>query len=549
MSGVYLKFFLMKISARNILWGYAFFVIVMAYICGLFIDLTGDSGLYAAISRQMVESGNWLALKINGEPYDQKPHLLFWLAGPGISFLGNINFAFKILPALWAFAGGYFTYRLGKLLYSEKEGRLAALFHGTSQIFFLYLLDIHTDTVLQTGVIFALWQLAAYFKLGRTLNFILGFVGIGLAMLAKGPVGAVVPFFFVLLCLLLQKRYSLLLHPKWLLGIIIVFLVVSPSLIHLYKNFGAEGLRFYFITNNFGRISGEYAGSSNDPFYYLYNSAWAFLPWTVFVFFAVFSEIKSWVSKGKEDIWASSLLGSVLIFTAILSIAKGKAPNYFLLAVPAIAVVTAKWTEKAMDTKKVKGLMLAQKISMLLLLVIIALLIYISEEKYFALIAVLLLLALGVGFFFKRQSTSKSERALFASVLLAGVLNLYLNVVVLPQLFKYQGARQALNIFEGNSETGDKLYNLDLEEYELFFMAKNTAHQISNWDSVYSTMERSGSWVYTNQIKYNDIKNMKYDIDTVFSINQRGMNKLNFNFLSPKIRKETLRENFLIKTK
>jgi len=50
------------------------------------------------------------------------------------------------------------------------------------------------------------------------------------------------------------------------LGIIIALFVVSPSLIHLYKSFGTEGIRFFLITNNFGRISGGYAGSGTDFF-------------------------------------------------------------------------------------------------------------------------------------------------------------------------------------------------------------------------------------------------------------------------------------------
>ena len=115
-----------------------FLLLIAAWIAGLFIDLTGDAGLYAAISRQMVESGDWLNLKINGEPYDQKPHLLFWLAGAGISIFGNTNFAFKLFPILFALSGIYFTYRLAKLMFSKTAGRWAALFTATSQMFFLY---------------------------------------------------------------------------------------------------------------------------------------------------------------------------------------------------------------------------------------------------------------------------------------------------------------------------------------------------------------------------------------------------------------------------
>jgi 4-amino-4-deoxy-L-arabinose transferase-like glycosyltransferase len=136
-------------------WTIAFLLVILAWVFGLNIDLTGDSGLYAAISRQMVESGDWLNLKINGEPYDQKPHLFFWLAGLGIQLFGNSNWAFKLFPFLFGLSSIYFTYRLARLLYNELSGKLAALLAGTSQMFFLYFFDFHTDTVLQAAW---LWQ-------------------------------------------------------------------------------------------------------------------------------------------------------------------------------------------------------------------------------------------------------------------------------------------------------------------------------------------------------------------------------------------------------
>ena len=81
----------MSRKSEHILWILAFGLVLIAYIFGLFIDLTGDSGLYAAIARQMVDSGDWLNLKINGMPYDQKPHLFFWLAGIGLDDYWQIS--------------------------------------------------------------------------------------------------------------------------------------------------------------------------------------------------------------------------------------------------------------------------------------------------------------------------------------------------------------------------------------------------------------------------------------------------------------------------
>ncbi len=333
----------MKTGLKNSLWACAFLLIGAVYVSGLFIDLTGDGGLYAAITRQMVESGDWFHLKINGDLYDQKPHLLFWLAGMGVSLFGNTNFAFKLFPVLYGWLGFYFTYQLGKTLFSKEAGKWAALFTATSQMFFLYSFDIHTDIVLQTGVVLALWQLAAYLKYSRWSNFFFGFLGVGLAMLAKGPVGAVLPFFTVLLYLSLKKNFRQIFHIRWIAGIVIVLAVISPSLLFLYRSFGWTGIQFYFITNNVGRVSGEYAGSSTDPFFYLYNALWMFLPWTIFVFAAVFAEIKSWFSVGKWNLWGVSLLGSVLLYLIIISIARGKAPNYFLIVVSPIIIISSKW--------------------------------------------------------------------------------------------------------------------------------------------------------------------------------------------------------------
>ncbi len=92
------------------------------------------------------------------------------------------------------------------------------------------------------------------------------------------------------------------------------------------------------------------------------------------------------------------------------------------------------------------------------------------------------------------------------------------------------------------------MYNFELEEYELFFYAKDSVAEIKNWDQLYDAMEKPGTWVYTNATKYNDIKNMDYSIDTVYTIRQRGMNEINLQFLDPATREESLKSNYLIKT-
>lgn len=540
----------MKIQLNKILCGYAFLIIGLAYFFGLFIDLTGDSGLYAAISRQMVESGDWFNLKINGQPYDQKPHLFFWLAGLGIKLFGNTNFGFKLFPFLYGLLGIYFTFKLGKQIFSKKIGNYAALLTGTSQISFLYFFDFHTDTVLITGVILALWQLTEYLQNRKSINFVLGFFGVGLSMLAKGPIGGILPFSSVLIFLLLKKNYRQLFHPKWILGILIVFIVISPTLLHLYNSFGFEGLKFYFITNNIGRITGEYAGSSSDPFFYLHTLLWAVLPWTIFVMSAFVFEIKSWFTKRNFNIWGSSLLGSVLLFLIILSVAKGKAPNYFFIAIPVLSIVTAKWIVHFYETTTRFRLFLnrAQTAILIWLGISICILtiVFFTDTFWFPIaIIVLSTSAIIVGI---RTQFEKINTTFFVSLIIIGSSNLILNAKVFPDLYKYQGAKQALEIFEKNREENDSLHCFALDEFEVFFYAKNPVNEIQDWTELRKVIIKPGTWIYTNSTKHKDFIKMKFEFDEIYEIPQRGMNRINIKFLNPRTRENSLASNYLFVT-
>ncbi len=541
----------MKINLKNILWAVVFFLVVLAWLFGLFIDLTGDSGLYAAISRQMVESGNWLDLKINSEPYDQKPHLVFWLAGLGIHLFGTTNFAFKIFPFLFGILGIYFTYRLARLLYSETAGKLAALFTGTSQLFFLYFLDIHTDTVLQSAVILSLWQLAAYLKHKKQVHFVLAFTGIGLALLTKGPVGGVLPFFFVLFYLVLKKDFRQLFHFKWLAGIALVLMIILPTLYHLWSNFGTEGLRFYFIDNNIGRVSGAVAGSSTDPFFYLYNLLWAFLPWTLPVFTGLVLEIKSWVNGRNFHLQGASLLGSVLVLFVVYSVARGKAPNYLMILMPPMAVVAAGRVQHALKIKSnriITALWFHIAILVLLLLLLIVIWYVIKPGDSFLWLFVLnAVVAILVMLFFNYEP-SLFQRIVFVSVLVTAAFNLYLNKSILPSLFKFQGSRQVLEVLEKDGFKGENLYVFELEEYEIYFYAKDV-RAVNDWEHFFEVLEISGTWIYTNEIKYTDLINLEYEFEKIYIIEQRGMNEINLNFLIHSKRTNTLTNNYLLKVR
>jgi hypothetical protein len=150
--------------------------------------------------------------------------------------------------------------------------------------------------------------------------------------------------------------------------------------------------------------------------------------------------------------------------------------------------------------------------------------------------------------YFKFES-NRLKRLLFLSVSIAVAMNLFINAKVLPELFSYQGARQALEIYEQERSAKGELKNLHLEEYELFLMAQSPVEEFSGWEDFYVHLDSEEPWVYTNLSGLNVVKELKNELDTVYAIPQRGMNDLRLQFILPHTREASLQENYLIKVR
>jgi 4-amino-4-deoxy-L-arabinose transferase-like glycosyltransferase len=119
---------------------------LLAYFSGLTVDFTRDAGKYATVAKEIFQNGNYINLTVHGQPYDQKPPLLFWLGALGFAIGGISNFWFKLPVLLVVFAGIYWAFRLGQSLYNRRVGFLTATFLAFSLIYSLYSMDIHTPT-------------------------------------------------------------------------------------------------------------------------------------------------------------------------------------------------------------------------------------------------------------------------------------------------------------------------------------------------------------------------------------------------------------------
>lgn len=355
-----------KYSIKIPFW--VFLLIGALYFCAVRVDIMDiDASQYAEISREMSLSNDFLHIYDRGYDYLDKPPFLFWISALSMKVFGATPFAYRLPTILFAFLAIYATYRLTRKLYNEATGRIAALVLATSQGFFLWTNDVRTDMVLTGCVATALWCIRECEERRRWQYVIGGTAAIACGMMTKGPVALFVPLFAFGADWLLRRKWKLIFSPWHLLDAALIAVFLIPMCIGLYQQFdlhpekwiegkqGTSGLRFFFWTQSFGRITGENSWDNGaDPFFLLSSMGWAFLPWIALFLTALFINVRLLIQQkfrlhdGQE--WLST--GGFIITYLSLCISKYQLPHYILVAFPLVAVMAGKLVHDFIATEQ-----------------------------------------------------------------------------------------------------------------------------------------------------------------------------------------------------
>ncbi|MEN9231127.1 MAG: glycosyltransferase family 39 protein [Thermostichus sp. DG02_5_bins_236] len=165
-----------------------------------------DELIYGSLARQMVESGDPLSLVINGEPFFEKPPLFFWLQALAMQVMGVNEWAAR-LPNAWV--GGITVALLvawGSHLRGVGFGCLWGMLLLTSYLPLFFAKTGLIDPLFNLGMGLGLGSLLAAERTPSRLReqarwvgqsgrawLVLGALALGLAVLAKGPLGLGLP--------------------------------------------------------------------------------------------------------------------------------------------------------------------------------------------------------------------------------------------------------------------------------------------------------------------------------------------------------------------
>lgn len=150
-----------------------------------------SEGFYTNAAVGMAESGDWWTPRLNGEPFLDKPPVVYWSIATGLKLLGVNEWGARLTLIFWYAATALLVGVLAQSFWGGSFGPLATAVYALSFLPFLAANTLTTDPLLAfwtTATMYLFWRMdrASRAPASNLWAVALG-AAIGLGLLTKGP--------------------------------------------------------------------------------------------------------------------------------------------------------------------------------------------------------------------------------------------------------------------------------------------------------------------------------------------------------------------------
>jgi 4-amino-4-deoxy-L-arabinose transferase-like glycosyltransferase len=450
-------------------------VITAVGLLVLFTNLGGprlwdrDEPRNARCTVEMLERGDLITPVFNGELRTHKPILLYWLMMTAYGVFGVSEFAARFWSAAMGLGTAFLTYALARRMFSAQLGLWAALILISTLMF-----DVAARAATPDGLLI-FWSTAALavyvadtfagpacrgngpaipirlFPRWHIAALMYGLMGMGI--LAKGPVGLVLPTAVIGMYLLIMRlpprqpvagglrqqlvdrivrilrpfeprhflRTCWAMRPITALGVSLA--VALPWYVAVGLRTDGQWVRGFLMDHNLGRAAQSLEGHSGTWLFYPVALLVGFFPWSVFAVPTTLDTSRRLRRHGEST--APYLLSVcwIGVYLGVFSVAQTKLPSYITPCYPAVAVLVASflvawthhrslcaslWTHAALIVLAAVGLGIAFAAAW-------ASARYVPGEEHLALIGCLPMLTAAIAYGFIRAGQRLRAAAVFCS--------------------------------------------------------------------------------------------------------------------------------------
>lgn len=374
--------------------------------------------MFVEAARQMSVTGDWITPYWNGETRFDKPPLVYWLMAIAFKIVGVNEWAARLPSALAAIALvvlGFYTLRYFgfsrpahvSLLSSSPEDRendrqsfepekirhperelwisawIGAAILALNPAWIAWGRTGVSDMLLASNISMALLT----FFIGYALNdakphplsvsqegekkdsilllrssiwYIAFYVFVALAVLAKGPVGAVLPGLIIGAFLLyLGKFREVVREMRLVRGILITIAIAIPWFVLVTLANGKAYIDTFFGYHNVQRFTSVVSSHRGPWYFYIPVVLVGFAPWSIYLPAAI-ARLHFWQREKWQQSPRSTQLGLFALFWFIgvfgfFSIAVTKLPSYVLPLMPACAIMVTLFWSELMSERESRG--------------------------------------------------------------------------------------------------------------------------------------------------------------------------------------------------
>jgi hypothetical protein len=324
-----------------------------------------DEVFYAQTAREMVQQKTWSVPYLFGQPQFEKPILTYWFLRLWFTVFDFSNFGARFFPALFGMLGVFAVYALAFLGFGDKKKAFicglvlmsGGLYVGLSRTLF-------TDMIFSVLILLSLVSFyAGYVRPHRkTAGVVFFFVFAGLAVLAKGPLGLLIPAFIILVFLGYRKEWKYFLCAASFSGLLAFLLIVLPWYTAMTRKFGPAFIQEFYYNDHLRRLVVAEHISHDTWYFYPLGILASVFPWSFYLLAALFYLSARLKQDPGSGIYLFLSCWAVSVFF-IFQAAHSKLMSYVLPMVPALAVLIGDFIHSTLSSGKPRKIFVLSVIS------------------------------------------------------------------------------------------------------------------------------------------------------------------------------------------
>jgi len=484
-------------------------VLIFIIASVLFIPFLGQVHLFdwdeinfAECAREMIVTGDYFSVKINFQPFWEKPPVFIWMQALCMNIFGVGEFAARLPNAICGIFSLMVLYNIGKKIYDERFGMLWSFVYAASFLPHFYFKSGIIDPWFNLFIFSGIYFFVLFTNNSSQIkNLIFSALLIGVAILTKGPVALLIMGLCGLVYLFIN-RFKLFISIKHILiyvfivccvgGLWFLLLMLSGNT-HIIKEFFAYQVRllntqdaghggpfiYHWIILLIGcfpisifALKGFRLISYNTPFQRYFKTWMLILFWVVLLLFSIVKT--KIVHYSSLCYFPLSFLGTYYIYKLLALETRWKTwMSYLLFFISfiigiAIAVLPLidKYKQKIIDANFIKDDFAVENLK--------ANVAWSGIEWVFG--VVLLLGTVIAIVYIKRQNIQKGILILFGSSLIT--INLA-SIIIVPKIEPYsQGA--AVEFYQSLQEKDCYVETIGFKSYAHLFYSQKKYQQNQN---------------------------------------------------------------------